>query len=66
MSFETVFNKTGNQVKKLIMDRQEVGEKVAFRIKGYKEPGFVGRLDYVESILRRGVRGIRMEEISIT
>ena len=31
--------------------------------KKHKRNGFIARLDYVESILRRGAEGIRFEEI---
>jgi len=34
-------------------------------VKGYKRNGFIARLDYVESILRREARGIRFEEIYV-
>ena len=65
MSLETTFNRTGNRIEKLVLDKEKLGDKAAFRIKGYKENGFAGRLDYVESILRRGARGIHLEEISV-
>ena len=63
MSEETIYNRTGNRIEQLVLEKEKIGNRVAFRVKGYKRNGFISRLDYVESILRRGVEGIRFEEI---
>lgn len=65
MSEETTYNRTGNRIEQLVLDKERIGNRVAFRVKGYKRNGFIARLDYVESILRRGAEGIRFEEICV-
>ena len=65
MSEETAYNRTGNRIEQLVLEKEKIGNRVAFRVKGYKGNGFIARLDYVESILRRGAEGIRFEEICV-
>ncbi len=64
MSDQTQYNSVGNRIIRLVLDRNKIGSNVVFKIKGYNRPGLVGRLDFVESILRRGIRGIKLEEIA--
>lgn len=65
MSDKTEFNKVGNRIVELVLNREKIGTKVVFKVKGYDKKGIVGRMDFVESILRRNVRGIKLEEILI-
>ena len=65
ISEETTYNRTGNRIEQLVLDKERIGNRVAFRVKGYKRNGFIARLDYVESILRREARGIRFEQICV-
>lgn len=65
MSDKTQYNSVRNRIVRLVLDRDKIGANVVFKIKGYDGAGFVGRLDFVESILRRGIRGIKLEEIEI-
>ena len=58
-------NSIGNRILKPILKKEKIGEYVVFLVKGYKRNGFVARLDYVESILRRKAEGIRFEEIEV-
>lgn len=65
MSDKTQYNSVGNRIIRLVLDKEKIGEKAVFKIKGYVPNGIVGRLDFVESILRRNVRGIRLSEIEV-
>lgn len=63
MSDQTEFNSVGNRIVRLVLDRNRIGSKAVFRVKGFDRNSIVGRLDFVESILRRGAGGIRLSEI---
>lgn len=65
MSEQTQFNSVGNRVTKLVLDRDKIGSKAVFEIKGFDRKYIVGRMDFVESILRRGAERITLEEICI-
>ena len=65
MSKKTTYNTTGNRIEELVLEEEKIGNRVAFKVKGYERKGFMARLDYVESILRRMVRGIRLEEVCV-
>lgn len=65
MSDQTQYNSVGNRIVRLVLDRDKIGSNVVFKIRGYDGSGFIGRLDFVESILRRGTRGIRLEEVDV-
>lgn len=65
MSDETQYNSVGNRILKLVLDRGKIGQKVIFQVKGFDGKGFVGRLDLVESMLRRGARGIKLTEVEV-
>lgn len=66
MSDETQYNSVGNRIIRLVLDRGKIGQKVVFKTEGFDGKGFVGRLDFVESILRRGARGITLTEIEVS
>ncbi len=53
MSDQTQYNSVGNRIVRLVLDADKIGSNVVFKIKGYDGAGFIGRLDFVESILRR-------------
>jgi len=65
MSEQTQFNSVGNRVTKLILEQDKIGSKAVFEIKGFDRKCIAGRIDFVESILRRGAEGITLEEICI-
>lgn len=66
LSDKTEYNSIGNRIVRPILDREKVGSRVAFKIKGYEERKcLVGRMDFVESLFRRGAEGIRLEEIEV-
>ena len=65
MSVQTQFNTTGNRITRLVLDRDRIGENAVFRIKGYNRGCIAGRLDFVESLLRREAGGITLEEAAL-
>lgn len=68
MSGQTQFNTVGNRITRLVLDRDRIGENAVFRIKGYNRYNkgcIAGRLDFVESLLRRGIEGITLEEAEL-
>lgn len=65
MSEQTQYNSIGNRIVRLVVDKERIGDAAAFRIRGYDKKCVVGRLDFVESILRRDVRGITLAEVEV-
>lgn len=65
MSERTQFNSVGNRITKLVLDRDKIGERAVFRIKGMDRNCIAGRMDFVESMLRREVRGIKLSEVDV-
>ncbi len=68
MSGQTQFNTVGNRITRLVLDRDRIGENAVFRIKGYNRYNkgcIAGRLDFVESLLCRGIEGITLEEAEL-
>lgn len=66
MSDRTQFNSVGNRILKLVLDKEKVDSKAVFRFKECDKNGIIGRMDFVESILRRGVKGIKLTEVDVT
>lgn len=65
MSDKTQFNSVGNRILKLVLDKEKVSSKAVFRFKKCDKNGIIGRMDFVESILRRGIKGIKLTEIEV-
>lgn len=65
MSDKTQYNSVGKRIVWLVLDGERIGENAVFRVKGLMNNSIIGRLDFVESILRRGVRGIKLTPIDI-
>lgn len=63
LSERTQYNSTGNRIGKPVLDKSKIGDAAVFKIKNFDRNCIVGREDFVESILRRRIRGIRMEEV---
>ena len=59
------YNSVGNRISRLVLDRSIIEEHAVFQIKGYARKCIVGRMDFVESLLRRGAAGIRFTEVEI-
>lgn len=63
---DTLFNNDGTVIKELILDRATaVSLPPFFRVAGVHKDYIIGRLDFVESLLRRGAKGIRLEELQM-
>lgn len=63
---DTLFNNDGSAIRRLILNRAAAGRLPPFfRIAGVRKDYVVGRLDFVESILRRGAKGIKIEELEM-
>nr|WP_317358991.1 DUF1629 domain-containing protein [uncultured Tyzzerella sp.] len=54
-----------NTIKKGVLKKEAIKDKVIFRIGDVNKRYIVVRLDLIESILRRDTRGIRLEEIEV-
>ena len=54
-----------NTIKKCILKKDAIKDKVIFRIGDVNKRYIVVRLDLIESILRRDTRGIKLEEIEV-
>ena len=63
ISERTTYNKVGNRITELVLDYEKIRDKAVFKIEGYDRKCIVGRMDFVESLLRRKVRGIRIEKV---
>ncbi len=63
MSDKTRFNSTGNRIVNLVLCREKIAKNVIFRVKGLNKNCIIGKMDFVESILRRKVRGLKITEI---
>lgn len=65
ISDKSLYNSMGNRILKLVLDSGKIDANVVFKVKGLSGNGIVGRMDFVESILRRDVKGIRLTAIDI-
>lgn len=65
LSDQCKYNSVGNRVLRLALNRDRIGDKAVFRIKGYDRKCVIGRMDFAESLLRRGASGIKLEELDI-
>ena len=65
MSEKTEFNSIGNRVEKLVLDRNKIENRVVFKIKRLDEKCIAVRMDFVESVLRRGAKGIVLKEVEV-
>lgn len=63
ISDRTQYNNIGNRIIKLVLEAEKIREMIVFRIAGYNGKCVIGREDFIESILRRGIRVISFEEI---
>ena len=64
MSDQTRYNSIGNRITERVLCREQIRKTPIFMIKGYHEKKCIAaRLDLVESLLRREVRGIQLERV---
>lgn len=63
---DTQFNNNGTVIKELIIDKVAAASLPPFfRVAEMQKDYIIGRLDFVESLLRRGAKGIRIEELKM-
>ena len=65
MSGRSEFNTVGNRIRKLALDKGKTADLAFFRLEGMDRNCMFGRMDFVESLLRRDVRGIRLSEVEV-
>ena len=53
-------------LKYIEIDKDKVGDKAVFKLKGVEKSYIIARLDMVESLLRRGGKGIMVREINVS
>lgn len=64
LSEKTVFNNDNTIIRQAILDKNKMGNLPAvFDVAETKKEYLVCRLDFVESILRRGAKGIKLTEL---
>lgn len=63
---ETVFNLNHSLLKEIVLDRKKIKDCAIFRIGNIEKQYIVGNLDIVESMLKRGFRGIGVTELRVT
>lgn len=66
ISEETIYNNIGNRIEKLVLDQEKIKPYAVFKVKGYKSRCIVGRMDFLESVLKRGARGMKVEAVGKT
>lgn len=59
------FNLDKSILKKGVIDYERTEDKAIFRLSGFEHYYMVGRLDLVESILKRNVKGIGLKELEV-
>lgn len=63
---DTKFSNDGTVIKNLILDKEMLKDlPPLFRVAGIQKDYVIGRLDFVESILRRGAKGIKLTELEV-
>lgn len=60
-----VFNLNHSLLKEIVLDGKKLLEHAIFRIAGVEKTYIVGNLDVVESMLKRGLRGIGLTELQV-
>lgn len=63
---DTQFNNDSSIIRELILNRESAKNfPPFFKVAGLQKDYVIGRLDFVESILRRGAKGIRLIELEL-
>ena len=65
LSDQTKRSRGGTELLEIVLHRDAVAEKTIFRIAGFTHTYLIVRLDAIESMLRRGVRGLKLQELAI-
>lgn len=66
LSDKTVFNNDGSVIQKVVLDSRKLDKlPPVFRIAGVAKDYVIGRMDFVESILRRDAVGLKISETEV-
>ena len=65
MSGRSEFNTVGNRIRKLALDKGKTADLAFFRLEGMDRNCMFGRMDFVESLLRRKPAGIIFRELEV-
>lgn len=65
LSEQTTKSRGGTELLRIILKKEVIPQCRIFRIAGYVHPYVIGRLDFVESVLRRDIRGMKLTEIDV-
>lgn len=57
------FNLSRSLLKKIVLDASRIGEHAIFRLPEFTRPYVIARLDFVESMIRRGAIGVSYMEL---
>ena len=66
LSEETVFNNDYSVIQELILDKEKIKYvPPVFEVAEVEKDYLICRLDFIESILRRGAKGIKLAELKV-
>lgn len=65
LSEQTKRSRGGTELLDIVLRQDAVAEKPIFRVAGFTHVYLIVRLDAIESMLRRGTRGIKLKELSV-
>ncbi|RKI80455.1 hypothetical protein D7V83_14170 [bacterium 0.1xD8-71] len=65
LSEQTKRSRGGTELLDIVLRQDAVAEKPIFRVAGFTHVYLIVRLDAIESMLRRGIRGIKLKELSV-
>ena len=63
LSDKTKMNRGKTELLEIVLRKEAVENKAIFRVAGYTHTYLIGRMDFLESILRRGIRGIKLTDL---
>ena len=62
---EAKVSRGGKELLEIVLREEMIFSKAIFRIAGFDHSYVIGRLDFVESIMRRSAEGLKLIEIMI-
>lgn len=62
---QTKTSRGGTELLEIVLRKEAVSGKAVFRVAGYMHTYLIGKMDFLESLLRRGVRGIKIKELEV-
>ena len=65
LSEQTKKSRGGTELLDIVLRTEAVADKPIFRVAGYTHAYLIVRLDAIESMLRRGIRGITLKELTV-